>query len=194
MNESLINLNATIKTEADKILCAHGLLDILNSFGTPHITGSYVLDLMTWRDLDIYLQVDNFSVPDFFKLGGKISAAFNPVKMNFRNELITKTKGLPPGLYWGVYLGNERVDAWKVDIWAVSETECQKLIQYCTNIQQKLTPETRLRILNIKSQCWKEPEYRRSYSSADIYDAVLEKNVTNIEGFKNYLKTFKKIE
>ena len=114
--------------------------------------------------------------------------------MNFRNELIAKPKGLPFGLYWGVYLGNERVDAWKIDIWAVSATECQKLIQYCTNIQQKLTPETRSRILNIKSQCWQDPEYRRSYSSADIYDAVLEKNVTNIEDFKNYLKTFKKIE
>ena len=194
MNDSLIQLNSTIKAEADKIFFAHGLLDILNSFGTPHITGSYALDLMTWRDLDIYLQVDNFSQTDFFKLGGKISAAFNPVKMSFRNELIAQTKGLPTGLYWGIYFGNERVGAWKLDIWAVNTTECQRLIQYCADIQQKLTPETVSDILNIKSQCWQDPEYRRSYSSADIYDAVLEKNVSSIESFRKYLKTYKKTE
>jgi hypothetical protein len=28
--------------------------------------------------------------------------------MSFRNELIAKTKGLPTGLYWGIYFGNER--------------------------------------------------------------------------------------
>ena len=194
MNESLVKLNSAIKAEADEIFLNHGLLDILNSFGTPHITGSYALGLMTWRDLDIYLQVDNFSQTDFFKLGGKISAAFNPVKMSFRNELIAQTKGLPTGLYWGIYFGNERAGDRKVDIWAVSATECRRLIQYCTAIQQKLTPETISKILNIKSQCWQDPEYRRSYSSADIYDAVLEKNVSSIESFRKYLKTYKKTE
>jgi hypothetical protein len=53
MND-LLNLNTLIKQEADKILFDEGLLSILRSFGTPHISGSYSLDLMTWRDLDIY--------------------------------------------------------------------------------------------------------------------------------------------
>ena len=71
MNESLIQLNSTLKAEADEIFLNHGLLDILNSFGTPHITGSYALGLMTWRDLDIYLQVDNFSRQTFLSSGVK---------------------------------------------------------------------------------------------------------------------------
>ena len=71
MNDSLIQLNSTIKAEADKIFFAHGLLDILNSFGTAYITGSYALGLMTWRDLDIYLQVDNFSRQTFLSSGVK---------------------------------------------------------------------------------------------------------------------------
>ena len=114
--------------------------------------------------------------------------------MSFRNELIAQTKGLPTGLYWGIYFGNERAGDWKVDIWAVSAPECQRLIQYCADIRQKLTPETVSDILNIKSQCWQDPQYRRSYSSADIYDAVLEKNVSSIESFRKYLKTYKEIE
>src|SRR4051794_17411125 len=119
MNENLEDLNLSIKTEADEILLEKGLLNILNCFGIPHITGSYSLGLMTWRDLDVYLEVDNFSETDFFLLGSKICSVFTPIKMSFRNELLAKTKGLPSGLYWGVYLGNERAGAWKIDIWAV---------------------------------------------------------------------------
>ena len=189
MNEALLNLNSLIKKEADEILKEKGLLSILSSFGAPHISGSYSLDLMTWRDLDIYLHVDEISEADFFALGGRIRSAFEPVKMSYRNELIAKTKGLPAGLYWGTYLGNERDGAWKIDIWAVEASECKRLIEYCRNIKQRLTPEAIIQILHIKSQCWQDPGYRRSYHSTDIYHAVLDRNVTDMDAFKSYLKT-----
>jgi hypothetical protein len=188
MNE-LLNLNLGIKKEADEILYQKGLFDILNSFGTAHISGSYGLDLMTWRDLDIYLQVDDPSSIDFFSIGSKISKAFNPVKMSFRNELIAKTKGLPLGLYWGIYLGNEREGAWKIDIWAVNTSECERLLKFCSDLKLKLSSATILQILDIKSRCWKDPQYRKSYLSTDIYNAVLERNVTDIESFNNYINS-----
>jgi hypothetical protein len=191
MSNSLIALNQLIKAEADVLLSEKGLLQILNSFGKPHITGSYSLDLMTWRDLDIYLEVNNLSEADFFNLGSQICTTLTPVKMSFRNELLAKTKSLPAGWYWGVYLGNERAGGWKIDIWAVSTQECKQLIRYVADIKQKLTPETIARILAIKSECWQDPQYRRSYSSTDIYEAVLEKNISNIEEFRTYLQTIK---
>src|SRR5438874_1091255 len=83
---------------------------------------------------------------------------------------------------------NERDGAWKIDIWVVDKIECERLLNYCTNIQNKLTPEKSFHILDIKSQCWKDPEYRRSYSSTDIYDAVLERGITTINAFREYLK------
>jgi hypothetical protein len=188
MSDHLQNLNTHIKKEADEILYKKGLIDILNCFGIPHIHGSYFLDLMTWRDLDIYLEADNIAEADFFALGGKICTLLNPVKMSFRNELISKTPNLPTGLYWGIYLGNEKAGAWKIDIWTVGASECQRLIDYCKEIKQKLTSSTVSRILDIKSQCWTDPEFRRTYSSLDIYNAVLQKNIMNIEGFKKYLR------
>ena len=111
--DPLIKLNELIKKEADEILFQKGLLAILNSFGNAHVSGSYSLDLMTWRDLYIYLETKNIIETDFFLLGGKIASTFNPVKMSYRNERIGKTQGLPNGLYWGTYLGNERAGAWK---------------------------------------------------------------------------------
>ena len=53
--------------------------------------------------------------------------------------------------------------------------------------KQKLNPENILSILEIKSQCWKDPGYRRTFSSSDIYDAVLEHGVKSLEEFREYL-------
>jgi hypothetical protein len=194
MSETHPNVNASIKKEADKILYGRGLINILNSFGIPHVHGSYSLDLMTWRDLDVYLEVDNISLTDFFVLGERICNSFAPIKMSFRNELKAKTKGLPEGLYWGIYLGNERAGAWKIDIWAVRLSECEQLLQYCSNIKRRLNSEVSQRIMEIKSQCWQDPEFRRSYSSSDIYRAVLDNDVTSIEGFKEYVRKVKLAE
>jgi hypothetical protein len=177
--------NDLIKKEADELLAGKGLIDLLKQFGIPHITGSYSLDLMSWRDLDIYLEADNITESVFFELGEKIVSIFQPLKMSFRNERLAQTKGLPAGLYWGIYLGNERAGAWKIDIWAVGSEECKKLLGYCNAILGQLTEEKRRYILEIKSKCWQDPEYRRSYSSADIYRAVLEKGITTYEGFKS---------
>ena len=189
MDSPLLGLNQLIKKEADKILNEGGLIDILNFYGTPHIQGSYALDLMTWRDLDIYLEGGSISESVFFEMGSQICTAFNPVKMSFRNERISKTPGLPKGLYWGIYLGNERAGAWKIDIWSIDSLEFQKLLDYHDSLQKKLTTNTVLKILEIKSKCWMDPEYRRSFNSSDIYRAVLENNVEDIDEFKNYLKT-----
>ncbi len=48
MNDPLLNLNSLIKKEADEILQEKGLFSILSSFGTPHISGSYTLDLIIY--------------------------------------------------------------------------------------------------------------------------------------------------
>src|SRR2546421_4696272 len=170
--ENLSELNLSIHKEADEILHRKGLLEVLKQFGTPHISGSYALDLMTWRDLVIYLENDHISESTFFELGRQIEKLLHPLKMSYRNERLARSKGLPNGLYWGIYLGDERKGAWKIDIWAVEPPELQDLLNYCSDLKTKLTPETRNKILEIKSQCWKNPEYRRSFQSTDIYKAV----------------------
>src|SRR6266496_2697553 len=189
MINQLNDINNLIRKEADIILYEKGLLQILKSYGTAHITGSYALNLMTWRDLDVYLETGNMTEENFFKLGAEINAVFNPVKMSYRNERITKTKELPVGLYWGIYLGNEREGAWKIDLWAVDKRECGQRIKFCNEIAAKLTSSSREIILAIKSECWQDPEYRRSYGSKDIYEAVFSEQVKNIHEFKEFLKT-----
>ena len=188
MSDDLILLNEQLHAEADHILDKKGLRKILDRYGTVHVTGSYSLGLMTWRDLDIYVQNENLKEQEFFELGKEIVSLLNPVKMSFRNEKITKTKGLPVGLYWGIYLGDEKRGAWKIDIWGLIGKECEERLEFCNHIAERITPDTKIKILEIKSRCWMDPLYRKFYTSNDIYRAVLEKHVQDLEGFKVYLQ------
>jgi len=184
----LILLNEQIRQEADDILDVRGLRKILNDYGGVHVTGSYSLGLMTWRDLDIYLENDDLSETRFFELGKQINSLLKPVKMSFRNERVAKTKGLPVGLYWGIYLGDERKGAWKIDLWALGKEECKTRLKFCSDLGAKISADAAIKILEIKSRCWTDPHYRKFYTSNDIYTAVLDNQAHDLESFKIYLQ------
>src|SRR5207302_11021026 len=74
MKDSLINVDAALRAEADGLLGRTGLKDLLSRSGTVHVSGSYALRLMTWRDLDIYLETPGMTVSEFFALGSRIAA------------------------------------------------------------------------------------------------------------------------
>jgi hypothetical protein len=185
-------IDRDLRAEADEILYGKGLHQRIGNFGDVHIAGSYSMKLMSWRDLDIYLVGEDMSLASFFLLGHQVADLLSPVRMGFRNERIAKTSGLPAGgLYWGIYLGNERQGAWKIDIWAMNQNQFAQLTEFRKNIEVKLSDNSRLRILEIKSLCWKNPNYRRSFTSLDIYDAVLNHGVENMSAFGEYLKKVK---
>jgi hypothetical protein len=189
MNECLFQKNDRLKQEADTLLYDKGLLEVLSIYGKPHVHGSYALDLMTWRDLDIYLEVAILSEPAFRCLAVDLRRILSPVKMCYRSEYKAKSFEQPQGLYWGIYLGSERQDAWKIDLWAVEDHECNRLLRYSQRLRQRISEESRQRIMNIKSQCCKDPLFRNAYSSADIYEAVLDQNVLDVHDFRQYLRT-----
>jgi hypothetical protein len=186
MSNNLISASRDIKKEADQFLSKTLLLEELSKFGLPHISGSYFLDLMTWRDLDIYLEVNSLEVTKCFELGKELANLLKPVKMQFRNETGAGTAGLPHGLYWGIYLGDERKGAWKIDLWLVHPPELERLLNYCRQIQSRLDEQSVLAILAIKSECWQDPAYRKAYTSSDIYEAVLERQIRTVTEFRTY--------
>jgi hypothetical protein len=188
MSDDLLLLNEQLHVEADDILEKKNLRKILNRYGIVHVTGSYALGLMTWRDLDVYLETENLTEEKFFELGKEMVSVLQPVKMSFRNERLAKTKGLPLGLYWGIYLGDEKKGSWKIDIWGLSSKECEERLQFCDHIAERISDESKMKILEIKSRCWVDPLYRKFYTSNDIYTAVLDKHVHDVESFKLYLQ------
>jgi hypothetical protein len=144
---------------------------------------------MTWRDLDIYLVNNEISRQQFFELGKQIESHFTPSKMHWRNEYLLKAKHLPVGLYWGIYLKDSYNNKWKIDIWYINENEFEKLNSYTSKICNLLNKSNREIILDIKSKCYKQINYRKEFYSTDIYEAVLENDIVNYSDFYIYLKS-----
>lgn len=189
----LVSASAALRAEATKILDADGLRDILAGYGQPEVTGSYTLDLMTWRDLDNYVLRDGLGIRAFCEMGARIAEELRPVRMQFRNERIGRTPGLPDdGLYWGVYLPPSDT-TWKIDIWAVDVEQGRRMIAAHNALKARLTPETRRSILRIKSALCGHALYRKSFVALDIYRAVLDDGVRETGAFAAWLKTDKNV-
>jgi hypothetical protein len=179
-----------IQAEANRLLHG-GLLTLLGRGREVHVVGSYALGLMTWRDLDIHLVREARDVPEFFRLGGDIAALLKPHRMHFRDESLVRTPGLPPGLYWGVYLGDERAGAWKIDIWETDREGFEPVRRFAADLAARLDDDSRAAIVAIKTACWQHPEYRRTFTSSDVYEAVLERGVRDVGAFWNYIRDTK---
>jgi len=94
---------------------------------------------------------------------------------------------LPHGLYWGVYLGTEPMAAWKLDIWAVTAAHHQASMVQMQTLRQRLTPQRRRTILELKTHYCSDGRYRRSITSQDLYRAVLEHDVSTVDTFERFL-------
>ncbi len=171
-----------IRAEADEILRS-GLETILGRHGEVHIVGSYALGLMTWRDLDIHVVRDDPDIKAFFDLGGEIARLLQLHRMHFRDEFTVGTPGLPRGYYWGVYLGDERSGAWKIDVWQTNQQAFDVVRGFADDLLARLNDTNRAAILEIKAECWRHPQYRRGFTSADVYAAVLDRGVRDVPGF-----------
>ena len=180
-------------TEADEILHTCGLLRILSKYGNPIITGSYSLNLMTWRDLDISLEANKMTEKRFFDLGKEIVLSLKPHKMHFRNEFISKTPNLPMGFYWGIYTTLKFSDVWKTDVWAMDSNQINLYQKEFNDLKSSIDEEKRPIILTIKHHFYKHPEYRRKFVAMDIYHAVMVENVKSIKDFSEWLRRNKGI-
>ncbi len=193
MYKDLLDINSKLKAEADFLLKDKGLFEVLQKYGSVDVHGSYKLDLMTWRDLDIYVVSDSFSNYEVFDLGRGVAVCLNPMKMTYVDERQRRLapgypEGYPVGYYWGVMLGHALKDAWKMDIWMLSRVEYAKAILPHDTIAKKLTDQTRQIIMEIKSAVWNHSLYRKNFFSVDIYNAVLDSGVVGLDSFRQYLK------
>lgn len=71
--------DSILKKEADQILDDYGLLKALNKIGTPYMIGSYKMDLMVARDLDIDVTNEHMSLDKLYDLSDFILKTFKPI-------------------------------------------------------------------------------------------------------------------
>jgi hypothetical protein len=185
--EALIEQDRALRADADALLARHGILGILQEFGRPHISGSYALQLMTWRDLDIYLEMPEVRVDRFPELGRRLAASIGPRKASFTDHLHFPATENVPGLYWGIHTDILSRGGWKIDVWGVAADTCTQRLRHTESIAAGLNAETRAAILSIKNEVCRHPRYRDTVTSQHVYDAVLSSGVQTVDEFWRHM-------
>ncbi len=168
--------------QANCILYDLGLLGELNKYGKPHLIGSVKMNLMAWNDLDIDVENDSMSIDKLYQLTGFILNHFNPTWYEAKEEI--NEQGDKVWFHgFEFYLDNE---LWNVDIWFLNKDSIEQTEKYCDDVLAKIKDNKQLRtaIIDIKQELIKRNLYSfDKYTSMDVYDAVLNKNIINVDDF-----------
>jgi len=106
-----------LKQEADFVLQAVNLYEIVQPYGRITPTGSYYLDVMAYPDIDLYLS--KVSVAELFAIGGRLAASDLVFQIVFEKSQTTR---LPGGLYLKPRIRyGEWERPWKIDIMTLIE-------------------------------------------------------------------------
>ena len=187
INNELFAQADDLQQQAQEVLETIDLLNYLSKFGQPKIVGSVALGLMTWRDIDIDCEVlGKIKEEDFWESAKYFLAIENVRLITLVDNRQSIEKNRPPSMYIGGKYQSIDGAIWKIDIRFVSEQHAiaQK---YLDAISSRLTKENRKAILEIKNVMALDSRYRTEISSVDIYEAVLDKGVMDLEGFKEEL-------
>ena len=177
--------NTDRKTAADRLLYELGLFDKLAEIGKPHIIGSYRMDMMAWNDLDIDIENEAMSLEKIYELSTFIINTFHPVWFEAKEEVNSDGKKV-----W--FHGFETMitgELWNVDLWFFDKETIAEAENYCDNIADNTSQAQKDTIVSIKSELIERGLYSfEQYKSVDVYKAVMESNVRNVDEFLMLLK------
>jgi len=179
VHDDIVTYSEGVKREADEILKDTGLLDTLATFGIPHVVGSYAMDLMYHPDIDVMVETSNPHSASVDALGVLVAGGCFE-KIEYGDFVKFPRTHRPSGYI--LVLKTKRNDVrWEIEVWFLTNTKREE--NDVSHICALLTPESRRTILEFKQQMHERNISKQEISSADIYHAVLENNVTDFEKF-----------
>lgn len=148
------------------------------------------MGLMVWPDIDIEVvtkdrPTNTATLPILAQLLDLPQVA----RVTIANHLGQPT--MPQGIYLGPDITHHDLK-WQVDIWLIEGDEATKRRNLLDRIASKITDENKSIILELKQILAASDRYHRGVSSLDLYTAVLEHKVTNMDEFKAYLQQINK--
>jgi len=184
--DALVERQQALQNEAAAVLDDLGLLPLLHEIGRPVQVGSLALGLMVARDIDLTILCPELDVTRIFEAIGPLAAHPRVRELRFRNDTghWNVDPDYPDGVYWGPRYRSEAGGEWTVDLWFIQEGSRQFDLEHLESLPPRLTPETRLAILQIKDECLGRPWY----SSYGIYSAVLDHGVRTAQAFRAYVE------
>jgi len=172
-----------LRQEADLILSQVRVYEILRPHGIVVPTGSYLLDVMAYPDIDLYMS--KVPIDTLFAIGGELAKSDLVFQVVFEKS---DDPRLPGGLYlkprikygdWG--------RPWKIDIWSLDVAVIDQLMQPVWHFQSKMTAELREQILRYKISVMTKANRTPMYSGYFIYKAFIDEGMTDFQQVTAYL-------
>jgi hypothetical protein len=175
------------KELADELLSSTKLPQILEKYGQVRFVGSYAAKLMMHGDIDIHiLRNKEFSKQETLDIFNDIVAStkFNSYYIGDWNDTNIHLE-FPYGYYVGLktLIGDIK---WKIDLWFVSTAEQDRFNRENMDVTKiALSEEQREAILIFKKY---RQENGIKISGQEIYEMILNKKITSLDGFRQQLK------
>jgi hypothetical protein len=172
-----------LRQEADFVLQQVKAYEILRPHGTIVPTGSYMLDVMVYPDIDLYLT--KVSIGQLFHIGSQLAESDLVFRVEFE-----KSNGpdLPGGLYlkprvaygdWG--------RPWKIDIWSLDDPVIEQQMEPMWRFQSRMTAELREQIVRYKLSVMTKANRPPMYSGYFIYKAFIDEGIREFPQVTAYL-------
>jgi len=173
-----------LRHEADVVMDLIGLHDILCKVAKVFPTGSYLLDVMVFPDIDLY--ISPVGIPLLFEIGAQIAHCELVTQVVFErsDDLIL----LPGGLYLKprIRYGNWG-RSWKIDIWSLDDDIISSKMAEMEHFCSRLTPELRQKIIEYKLSIMTAQLRPPAYSGYYIYKAFIDEGLVEFESVTRYL-------
>ena len=172
----------SLHRQAEQLLAALRLSEILQPFGSLTATGSYYLNVMVYPDIDIYLPY--LSIEQLFAVGGQLAQYNKIIQVVFEQG----DPMMPSGLYLKL-----RIDCgdwgrpWKLDLWSIDHALLEQKMAPMRHFLTCLTPELRQQIIRYKLSMLTPAGRTPMYSGYFIYKAFIDEGLTNFEDVTRYL-------
>jgi hypothetical protein len=184
----LIELDRSLRNEAVRVLDVSGLGAVLRHEGYQPV-GSFTMRTMTWRDLDFERVAGEPDWDRHWRLGTTLAGLSWVWQLSCINAY-RKPGNVEEGLYWGLRLSDPKGGpVWKVDLWTARQEEFARGYPDRSRWETLMTEDARVRILAIKKAVCGLPQYRRDILSVDIYRAVLDEGVNDLDQFMAWAGT-----
>jgi hypothetical protein len=172
-------LAETLQAEARRLLNSSGLLRLLHErFGACSLVGSVDLDLMTWRDIDIYVPVERTEFHRFIEAMPAIHAAlagagYLPFRLTFNDEWLRPRGDYGSGYYWGLRTIGPTNDVWKLDLWGWERETYEAKLRQHEELKRALAEADRQLVVSLKHEAMQLPAFRQTVTTYDVYRFVL---------------------
>ena len=148
--------------------------ELFQKLGEVVFVGSYFLDLLYRRDIDVFILDDPCDVEKAHILTKHLIDQNIFQTVAFANCTAIEPKNHLKGFYWKLiyyYQGNP----WKLDIWYTAEKVSTIPISLKIKSTLEQHPEAKLKILTLKKKYYNGDTYKKGMNGFKIYEKVLGK-------------------